>query len=127
MKIISDQVFLSFLMKRLTAFFFFFFNSFFNSSSWLSALLLFCGLGALFLRLASSCACSFVFQHGLNSKACLAAALWCCGFVRLRLWSWGPVVLFHAIYISLCLLSYCPLGLWNLISIVPWFCISEIM
>ena len=81
------------------------------------------------------CACSFVFLHGVDFKAYLAAALWCCGFVRLWPWCWGPVVahtfrsfpfFFHAIYIPL-LLSYCPLGLWVLISIVRWFCISAIM
>ena len=113
-----------------------FLNSFFDSSSCLSAFLLFWGLGALFLRPAPSCACSFVFLHGVDSKAYLAAALWCCGFVRLSLWSWGPVVahtfhsfpfFFHAGYISLFLLSYCPLGLWVLISMVRWFCISAIM
>ena len=27
----------------------------------------------------------------MDSKACLSAVLWCCGFVRLRLWCWGPV------------------------------------
>ena len=111
-------------------------NSFFNLSSCLSAFLFFCGLGGLFLRPASSCACSFVFLHGVDSKANLAAAFWCCGFVRLWLWSWGPVVahtfhsfpfFFHASYIALFLLSYCPLGLWLLISIVRWFCISAIM
>ena len=76
-----------------------------------------------------------MFLHGVNSKAYLAVALWCCGFVRLWLWSWGPVVahtfhsfpfFFHVGYISLFLLSYCPLGLWVLISIVRWFCISAI-
>ena len=69
-----------------------FFNSFFNSSSCVSAFLLVCGLGALFLRPASSCACSFVFLHGVDSKAYLAAALWCCSFMSLWLWSWDPVV-----------------------------------
>ena len=71
----------SFLMKILMAFFFFFF--FFkklNLFSCLSALLLFPGLSALFLRPASSCACSFVFLHDVDSKAYLAAALWYCGF-----------------------------------------------
>ena len=34
---------------------------------------------------------------------------------------------FHAICISLFLLSHCLLRLWVLISIVPWFCISAIM
>ena len=113
-----------------------FFNSFFNSSSCVSAFLLLCGLGALFLHSASSCACSFVFLHGVDSKAYLVTAMRCCSFVRLWLWSWGPVVaytshsfplFFHAIYISLFLLSYCPLALWVLISIVPWFCISAVV
>ena len=107
-----------------------FFNSFFNSSSCVSAFLLLCGLGALFLRPASSCACSYAFLHGVDSKAYLAAALWCCSFVRLWLWAWVPVVAptfhsfpfsFHAGYISLFILSYCPLGLWVLISIVRVF------
>ena len=70
------------------------------------------------------------------SPSYLAAALWCCSFVRLWLWSCGPVVahtfhsfpfFFHASYISLFLLSYCPLRLWVLVSIVRWFCISAIM
>ena len=69
-----------------------FFNYFFNSSSCVSTFLLFCDLGALFLRPASPCACSFVFLHSVDSKACLAAAVWCCGFMVFWLWSLGPVV-----------------------------------
>ena len=97
LKIISDQIFL--FLCLLFVFLFFsenayrgFFNPFFNSSSFVSAFLLFCGLGALFLRPASSCACSFVFLHGVDFKAYLAAALWCCGFMVLWLWTLGPVV-----------------------------------
>ena len=90
----------------------------------------------MFLRTALSCACSFVFLYGVDSKAYLAAALWCCGFVRLWLWSWGLAVahtshpfpfFFHALHISLFLLCYCSIGFWVLISIVPWLCISAIM
>ena len=75
-----------------------FFNSFFNSSSCVSAFLLVCGLGAVSLRSALSCACYFdffffFFLHDVDSKAYLAAALWCCGFVRLWLWSWGLIII----------------------------------
>ena len=114
-KIISDQIFLFLCLVFCFVFsenaYRGFFNSFFNSSSCVSAFLLFCGLGALFLRPASPCAFSFVFLHGVDSEAYLAAALWCCGFIVLWLWTLGPVVAhtFHSFpffssmqFISLC-------------------------
>ena len=119
LKIISDQIFL-FLCFLFFCFCFVFsenayrgfFNSFFNPSSCVFAFLLFCGLGALFLRPASPCACSLVFLHGVDSKAYLAAALWCCGFMVLWLWTLGPVVAhtFHSFPIFLPCNLYLPVS-----------------
>ena len=72
-----------------------FFNSF-NSSSCISAFLLFRGLTALILGSASLWARTFVFLHDVDSKACLTAILCCYDFVRLWLWSWGPVVMLES-------------------------------
>ena len=117
-------------MKMLMAIFF---NSFLNSSSCLSAFLLFCRLSALFLCPASSCACFFMFQHGVDSKAYLATALWCCGFVRLWLWVWGAVVqhTFHSFPFSsmqfispcfFCLIVLCALGPHLHCTMVLYYC-----
>ena len=115
-------------------FFFFFVFIFFNSSSCVSAFLLLCGLSALFLRPALSCACSFAFLHGVDSKAYLAAALWCCSFVRLWLWALGscscayipffPLFLPCRLYlpVSSVLLSFRALGPHLHCAVVLCFC-----
>ena len=123
--------FFFFLIKMLIAVLFF--NAF-NSSSCISPCLRSDHeVSALILGSASSWACTLVFPHDVDSKACLTALLWCCDSVRFWLWSWGPVALllshsfsffFHAIYISLFLRSYCPSGLG---SLSPLFFVSELL
>ena len=90
--------------------------------------LLFCGLSALIQCPASLWACTLVFLLDIDSKACLTAVLWCCGFVRLWLWSWGPFpFFFNAFYISLFLWSYWPSEPWVLIFFALCFWITAIM
>ena len=73
------------------------FNSFFNSSSCVSAFLLLCGLGALFLHSASSCACSFVFLHWCGFQGVFSYGHAVLQFREALLWSWGPVVAYTSI------------------------------